>query len=135
MPRRHFSRGERSHQEKSLRLRGDVVHTFGTLLTPTAIGLVVLGFYLLGSAVAQPLTANSGSVLAASLILALGFVMLSYLLRNAMAARHQVDVERVRVPRRRRDAHGPARTVVVAQEPVSSLPFQRGYIDSARIRR
>jgi hypothetical protein len=105
------------------------------LLTPMAIGLVVLGFYLLGSAVAQPLTANSGSVLAASLILALGFVMLSYLLRNAMAARHQVDVERVRVPRRRRDAHGPARTVVVAQEPVSSLPFQRGYIDSARIRR
>lgn len=135
MPRRHFSRGERSHLEKSLRLRGDVVHTFGTLLTPMAIGLVVLGFYLLGSAVAQPLTANSGSVLAASLILALGFVMLSYLLRNAMAARHQKDVEHVRAPRRRREAPGPARTVVVARESVSSLPFQRGYIDSARIRR
>lgn len=134
MPGRHVSRRSTSHLEKSLRLRGDVVHTFGTLLTPFAIALVVLGFYLLGTAVGQPLAANSNSVLAASLILALGFVMMSYLLRNAMALRHQAHVERVRMSGRGREARRPTGTAVVAQD-TASLPLPVRYVDSARIRR
>jgi len=131
---RHSSRTH-SHAHKSLRLRGDVVHTFGTLLTPLAIALVALGFYLLGNAVANPLSSNAASLLFASIILALGFVLLSYLLRTAMASHQRPPTERVRIRNSYADSPNSTQTIVVASAEPGILPFQRSYVDSARIRR
>jgi hypothetical protein len=126
----------RGHAHKPLRIRGGVVHTFATLLAPLAISLVFLGFYLLGSAVAHPLTADSVSLIVASIILALGFLLLSYLLRTAMASLHLARTERSR-------GHNllaePSAILPsgVEQDPHASatLAFHRSYVDSARIRR
>jgi hypothetical protein len=136
MARFQHSSRMHSHAHKSLRLRGDVVHTFGTLLTPLAIALVALGFYLLGTAVAEPLTSNAALLLIASIILALGFVLLSYLLRTAMVSHNRPHVRRIRIRTLFEEQPTQSRTVVVAPaEPHGTLPFQRSYVDSARIRR
>jgi len=117
-------------------LRGDVVHTFGTLLTPLAIALVALGFYLLGNAVANPLSSNAASLLFASIILALGFVLVSYLLRTAMASHQRPHEKRIRISHAYGATPEPSQTIVVTHaQPSGSLPFQRSYVDSARIRR
>jgi small-conductance mechanosensitive channel len=126
----------RSRTHKSLRLRGDAVHTFGTLLAPLAIGLVALGFYLLGTAVAEPLSSNAALVLVASILLALGFVLLSYLLRTAMISHRRPHARRMRIRERLEEQPAEAHSIVVAPaEPPGKLPFQRSYVDSARIRR
>lgn len=79
----HFKRVSRPR--RNLRARGDILHTFGTLLATLAMGLVAAGFYLLGSAFLHPVTADSALLLVAALMLSLGFVVLSYLLRSAVA--------------------------------------------------
>jgi divalent metal cation (Fe/Co/Zn/Cd) transporter len=133
-PLQHAQHRHRVHE--SLRTRGDAVHTFGSLLMPLALALVALGFYLLGSAVANPLSANSASMMVASIILALGFVLLSYLLRTAMNSNRRTRTPRIRVRKLRRETVEALHTVVVRPpDTPGPLPFQRSYVDSARIRR
>lgn len=122
--------------KRTLRVRGDAAHTFGTLLTPLAVALVALGFYLLGSAFSHPLTADSGVLLTASIVLALGFVLLSYLLRSAMTAAsspHSAPSRRNTAGNSPRERAGP--TTTYTEEPAAPLSFHRVYVDSARIRR
>jgi|GEM_PF-2226938 hypothetical protein len=130
----------RNRPRRNLRLRADALRTFGPLLAPVALGLVALGFYLLGSAVAHPLSANSSQLLSAALILSLGFVLLSYLLRAAVTA----APHRTGTPLRRASPMHSARTQVLPPpgvppdsdvQPASSLPFHRMYVDRARVQR
>jgi hypothetical protein len=126
----------REHAHKPLRIRGGVAHTFGTLLAPLAISLVSLGFYLLASAVAHPLTADSVSLIVASIILALGFLLLSYLLRTAVVSRHLARTGRPRGHNLFADPSAiPPSDVAQSPHAPATLPFHRSYVDSARIRR
>jgi hypothetical protein len=128
-PRRKDSRLQRT-----LRVRGDVMHTFGTLLTPLAIALVALGFYLLGSAFSHPLTTDAGVLIAASFLLSLGFVLLSYLLRSLVTGRPSWRAVR-RQPSLNEDLPPPPQIPAFQKEPEPPLPFHRIYVDSARVRR
>ena len=124
------------HLQRRPRLRADGVHTFGVYLFPMAVVLVAFGFYLLGSAVSEPLSSNSASVLVASIFLSLGFVLLSYLLRTAMSANHRTRTIRFRVRIPQQEGPSRPRTIVVKPpETAGGLPYQRSDVDSAWIRR
>lgn len=121
---------------RNLRTRGDALHTFGTLLAPLAMGLVAAGFYVLGSAFLHPLTADSASVLVAALALALGFVLLSYLLRSAMASQPSRRAPRVRQSVFKGSPSKMPQPVSSAKtESQMQLPSHRTYVDRARILR
>lgn len=62
------------------------LRSFSTLLAFLAAGFLAPGFYLLVSAFLQPLAADSASLVAAALLLSLGFVILSYLLRSVVSS-------------------------------------------------
>ena len=133
MPLRLFAEKRTGPVRRNLRACGDGLHTFGTLTAPLALGLIAAGFYLLGAAFLHPVAADSASLILAALLLSLGFVLVSYLLRSAMAA--QV----------RRCASPPSRLVPESlsdqppQQPHTGkrqdipLPSHRTYVDRARI--
>lgn len=112
------------------------MHTFGALLAPVALLLVAFGFYLLASAFAQPHAADSVLLLAASMILSLGFLLLSYLLRSAMSGEPPRRAAHRR-PAQQEDLPVPPPMPAFKKDPQSdpSLAFHRIYVDSARIRR
>lgn len=117
-------------------MRGDIAHTFGTLLTPASIALVALGFYLLGSAFAHPLTADSAVLLTASIVLSLGFLLLSYLLRSAVIAtnfRH--SMQRRGTPPKSSSRADTLPAATHAEEHSTPPASHRLHVDSARYRR
>lgn len=124
------------HAQRTLRVRGDAMHTFGTLLTPLAIALVSLGFYLLGSAFSYPLATDAGVLITASFLLSLGFVLLSYLLRSMVTGKSSRRTARGQ-PTLHEDLPPPPQMPAFQKEPESEapLPSHRIYVDSARVRR
>jgi len=126
------SRRHSHRKQRALRVRGDVVHTFGTLLTPCALGCMILGFYLLGSAFKDPLAADSTMLLTASLLLSLGFMLTSYILRSAMSGIRSGTGIRTARSGPEKPAAPPLGDERVAESP---LPFRSTYTDPARVRR
>jgi hypothetical protein len=108
------------------------MHTFGTLLIPLAFACVSLGFYLLGSELRHPLVADSAMLLTSSILLSLGFLLLSYLLRSSMAGKHAARSLRPQngVGEARQKSGEMERRLTEAPQ-----SFHRRYVDSARVRR
>lgn len=133
MPLRLLAEKRTGPTRRSLRACGDGLHTFGTLTAPLAIGLISAGFYLLGAAFLHPVAADSASLILAALLLSLGFVLVSYLLRSAMSA----QVRRRVVPPARLapetfSARPPQQLRSDKQQDIP-LPSHRMYVDRARI--
>jgi len=86
-------------------VQADVPHTFGTLLIPLAVVLVVWGIFLVERTVANPLSSDIGAILFGSVVLACGLLLIAYLLRAArVSAISQVQerIARAEQPRPRR---------------------------------
>ena len=124
---------EDSWSSKALRVRADVPHTFGTLLTPLALGLILWGLYLLERTIAHPLQEDASSILFGSVIMAAGLILLGYLLnsihisvRSQRHATPALQVAALPSSRRKIDPASP--------EPAPH-PFHSIYVDHVRISR
>lgn len=133
MPLRLLAEKRTAPARRNLRVCGDGLHTFGTLTGPLAIGLIAAGFYLLGAAFLHPVAADSASLILGALLLSLGFVLVSYLLRSAMASqvRTRVSPPARLVPETFSD-RPPQQLRSDSQQDIP-LPSHRMYVDRARI--
>jgi len=123
----------RSHR-RTLRAQADVPHTFGTLLIPLALILMVGGSYQLERAIAQPLQSDAASILFGSVILACGLLLALYLLRAVRVSPPQpnervAETESVVAPPTRPSTKPPIR------ETSPQRSFHTHYVDGARISR
>lgn len=109
------------------------LRSFTALLAFLVIGLLAPGFYLLGSAFVHPLEADSASLVAAALLLSLGFVILSYLLRSMLSTEPLRGVPRARSLPQSAAGELP-QNAGREGEPVP-LPSHRIYVDRARVSR
>jgi len=133
MPLRLLGEKRTGPVRRNLRACGDALHTFGTLTAPLAIGLIAVGFYLLGTAFLHPVAADSASLIVAALLLSLGFVLVSYLLRSAMSAQARGRVSRPSCLRPERFADQPPPQPHPGEKCDIPLPSHRIYVDRARI--
>ncbi|HWZ96796.1 MAG TPA: hypothetical protein VN025_03475 [Candidatus Dormibacteraeota bacterium] len=121
-------------RHRTLRVQADVLHTFGPLLIPLAVILVIWGGFQLERSIAHPLESDAASILFGSVILACGFLLVSYLLRSIRifkSPQARADENLMEQP-----ASQPVsrRTKTLPHAP-PPRPFHRFYVDSARISR
>jgi hypothetical protein len=120
-------------RHRILRVQADVPHTFGTLLIPLALLLVVSGIFLVERTIANPLASDISGILFGSVVLACGLMLVSYLIRAARfsaIARAQEKNAQVERPK-------PLPVVRRTMPPKEAAPpepsFHRTYVDDVRI--
>lgn len=125
----------RVHAPKPLVVRGGLGRTFGSLASFLALTLIAGGSYILADAFAHPVDAQAAGLITAAFVIALGLLLLFYLLkprRTAGAARRRthrhLSVNAMRAVAR------PASQVAASQDPHADLAYQRIYVDHSRIR-
>ena len=119
-------------RHRTLRVQADVPHTFGTLLIPLALLLVVCGIFLVERTIANPLASDISGILFGSVVLACGLLLVAYLSRSVrIAASSQAHGKGppVEQPKRNRVVH---RSFASGEAP----PIRSGhrtYVDDVRI--
>jgi hypothetical protein len=118
---------------KSLATRGAAIRTFGSFAMFLSLTLLSLGTYIIADEFANPLAAQPMGLFMAAFVLALAVVLLYYLVQ----------------PRRNRWRRPACRAVTIRIDPIiwtagavppgwcelrRNLPYQRWYVDPARIR-
>ncbi|HLK05042.1 MAG TPA: hypothetical protein VKT53_11440 [Candidatus Acidoferrum sp.] len=121
-------------RHKTLRIQADVPHTFGPLLVPLSLILVIWGGYSLNRAVSHPLEADAAGILFASSVLACGLLLAAFLARSV-----HLSVATIRKPdaitvttKTGRSRSTPPRPPKPAPVP---RPFHRFYVDDVRVSR
>jgi len=127
-------RSQRLPHRRTLRAQADVPHTFGTLLIPLALILMVGGGYQLERSVAQPLQSDAASILFGSVILACGLLLALYLLRAVRVSPLQPNERAVKKESAIAPPSRPS-TKPVARETCPPRRFHTHYVDGARISR
>jgi hypothetical protein len=123
-----------AHPAKSLAARGGTKRTFGSIAVFLALIFMCLGAYMIEEQFANPLAAQPTGLFAAAVTLAMGAVLLCYLLRPRKNKWHNgvhrrpvlVFPDRIPAPVRR--------AAVNCREQRSDLTYQRWYVDAVRIR-
>lgn len=120
-------------RHKTLRVQADVPHTFGTLLIPLALLLVVWGIFLVERTIANPLASDIASVLFGAVVLACGLLLVSYLIRS-------VRVSAIaRAQEKNTPAEHPKPQLIVRRNASPenaappACPPHRAYVDDVRI--
>jgi len=90
-----FRSAPHSHAPKPLVVRGGLGRTFGSLASFLAFTLIAGGSYLLADAFAHPVDAQAAGLIVAAFVIALGLLLLFYLLKPRRTA-GSVDQSRVR---------------------------------------
>ena len=124
---------------RSLVVRAGLARTFGSLAGFLVVGFLFLGIYILADAFANPINAEAAAVISAAFSIALGAVLLFYLIRPGRSYRARDSAHR---------HGGSADSAIAAQPPFiepaktahqgnlrNNLPYQHSYIDHSRIRR
>ncbi|HXY26024.1 MAG TPA: hypothetical protein VEI73_15310 [Candidatus Acidoferrum sp.] len=127
--------GSHLHPAKPLVVRGGLGRTFGSLVIFLALTLLAFGGYILADAFAHPVDAQAAGLITAAFIIALGLLLLFYLLKPRKSAG---------AVRRRAHRHRSAKAMMAASripskttgmdEPQADLAYQRVYVDHSRIR-
>jgi len=123
----------RVHAPKPLVVRGGLGRTFGSLASFLALTLIAGGGYILGDAFAHPVDAQAAGLITAAFVIALGLLLLFYLLKPRRAAG---------TARRRTRRHFSGNAMRAVAQPMSApaadsrpnLAYQRIYVDHSRIR-
>jgi hypothetical protein len=130
-----------SHKDSHVRMplplvvRGGLGRTFGSLISFLSLTLLAWGGYILEDAFAHPVDAQAAGLIAAAFFIALGLLLLFYLLKpqtivGAASARRQSN----------REAHAaqsgfPTASVITRRgESQRDLAYQRVYVDHFCIR-
>lgn len=120
-------------RHKTLRVQADVPHTFGTLLIPLALILVVWGIFLVERTIANPLASDIVSVLFGAVVLACGLLLVSYLIRSIRVS----AIARAQEKNTRADRPRPQLIVRRVAAPENAAPSEcpphRVYVDDVRI--
>jgi len=123
------------HAPKPLVVRGGLGRTFGSLATFLALTLIAGGSYILSETFAHPVDAQAVALIAAAFIIALGLLLLFYLLKPRKSTR---DVGRRTRRRLTVNSMNPALQVsaktAAANASRSDLDCRRLYVDHSRIR-
>jgi len=120
-------------RHKTLRVQADVPHTFGTLLIPMAIVLVVWGIFLVERTIANPLSSDIGAILFGSVVLACGLLLIGYLLRASRVSAVSQAEERVTHIEQLKPRRIVRRSSISESPPIPQRPSQRAYVDDVRI--
>lgn len=127
--------GGTNSRRKALRVQADVPHTFGTLLIPLSVILVLCGIFLVERSIAHPLESDAGAILFGSVVLACGLLLLGFLLRS-------IHIFAASMPRKNRSVEqsvirltSPRVAAPAKAPPPPPRPFHRFYVDDARISR
>ena len=120
-------------RHKALRVQADVPHTFGTLLIPLAIVLVVWGIFLVERAIADPLSSDIDVILFGSVVLACGLLLTANLLRAARVSAILQMQERTTSTEQPKPHRMVRRSSIPESPPVPQRPSQHAYVDDVRI--
>ncbi len=123
------------HPAKSLAVRGGTKRTFGSITVFFTLTLMCLGVYMIEEQFANPLAAQPTGLFAAAVTLAMGAILLCYLLRPRKNKWHKGAHHRRPVlifPDRTNWTT--RRAAVDCSEERKDLTYQRGYVDAVRIR-
>ena len=121
-----------SRSSRSLVARGGLARTFGSLAGFIVVSFLFWGIYILADAFANPIDAGAAAVICAAFIIAVGAILLFYLLKPGMRERataHACIADSTAAP----SSFFPS--AVARQADVrNNLAYQRFYIDHSRIR-
>ena|SRR5215469_7752428 len=117
---------------RTLVIRGRAMHTFGSIATFLALTLLALGLYIIKEELANPIAAQSIAVLTAAFVLATGATLLFYLipLRNSWWRIKSRPASLVSLDW---IVWAAQNAPLGSNEQRTDLPFQRWYVDPARI--
>ncbi len=121
---------------RSLAVRGGLAHTFGSLAGFLVVSFLCWGIYILEDAFANPLDAGAAAIISAAFIIAVGVILLFYLLKPGMkprAAPHVRATHLAAAPDRPYYIPPPRGTAHHA-DLRGNLSYQRFYVDPFRIR-
>lgn len=120
-----------SRPSRSLVARGGLARTFGSLAGFIVVSFLFWGIYILADAFANPIDAGSAAVICAAFIIAVGAILLFYLLKPRMKERATAHIaDSTTAQSSFFPLAGAARKVDVR----NNLAYQRFYIDHSRIR-
>lgn len=108
-------------------------HTFGTLLIPLAVVLIVWGIFLVERTIANPLASDVAAILFGSVVLACGLLLIAYLLRAARVSAISQTRERIVSPEQPEPRRIVRRPATPAQTSIPQRPSHRVYLDDVRI--
>ena len=117
----------------SLAVRGGLARTFGSLVGFLVVSFLCCGIYILADAFANPINASAAAVICAAFAIAMGAILLFYLLKQGVQARASAHAHSAESA----DAQVSffASTKPPPQEAVrNNLAYHRSYIDHSRIR-
>ena len=121
---------------RSLAVRGGLAHTFGSLAGFLVVSFLCWGIYILEDAFANPLEAGAAAIISAAFIIAVGVILLFYLLKPGMKPRAAPRVRATHLaaaPDRPYYVPPPSGTAHHA-DLRGNLSYQRFYVDHFRIR-
>jgi hypothetical protein len=130
----NFSVLAAAHPAKSLAARGGTKRTFGSIAVFFALTFMCLGAYMIEEQFANPIAAQPTGLFAAAVTLALGAVLLCYLLRPRKNKWHNGVHRRTVLVFPNRIPAPVRRASVNCREQRSDLTYQRWYVDAVRIR-
>jgi hypothetical protein len=130
----HFSFLAAAHPAKSLAARGGTKRTFGSIAVFFALTFMCLGAYMIEEQFANPIAAQPTGLFAAAVTLAMGAVLLCYLLRPRKNKWHNGVHRRTVLVFPDRTPATVRRASINCCEQRSDLTYQRWYVDAVRIR-
>jgi hypothetical protein len=123
-----------AHPIRSLVARGGTKRTFGSIAVFLALSFMCLGVYMIEEQFANPIEAQPTGLFAAAVTLAMGSVLLCYLLRPRKNKWHHGLHRRKALPAADRLAWNARRAAVNCCDDRKDLTYQRSYVDAVRIR-
>ena len=119
-------------------VRGGLARTFGSLAGFLVVSFLCWGIYILADAFADPINAQAAAVISAAFSIAMGVILLFFLVRPSR--NHRTPVRAQDYVRDTDSTAAAQSTSHPAARPArqdnfrNNLPYQRFYIDHSRIR-
>lgn len=127
------------HPGPALAIRGRAMRTFGSLVLFVAVLLLVVGAYILQEEFANPIAAQPFGLLGAAFVMGIAAILLYYRAKTRFR-RWKAYSNKVELPVRKTQPAShlsrPKNRVPRVRsiwKPQPPLPYQRGYVDSARV--
>lgn len=117
----------------SLAVRGGLARTFGGLAGFLVVSFLCCGIYILADAFANPINAGAAAVICAAFVIAMGAILLFYLLKQGVQARTAAHVHTA-------ESAAAQSSIFASTKPEppaavrNNLAYHRSYIDHSRIR-